>query len=189
MPATQASGPRYRSGNLPAPPSARPRCAGPLGALVGLVVVVAALACSPRPVGAQCTNYEEYLHWEGHLDLQISEGSDHVAVLGPYAYLAGNNLRVIDITDPRNPQSMGSAGTPSHARDVAVQGTYAYVADDSSGLQVIDVFDPQNPQIAGSVGTSGSARDVAVSGSYAYMTGSMAGWSGTRGNGLQVLPA
>ena len=34
-----------------------------------------------------------------------------------------------------------------HAYDVAVSGTYAYVADESgqTGLQVIDISDPQNP--------------------------------------------
>jgi hypothetical protein len=33
----------------------------------------------------------------------------------------------------------GNVGTPGHACDVAISGTHAYVADESSGLQVIDV--------------------------------------------------
>ncbi len=53
--------------------------------------------------------------------------------------------------------------------DVAVSGTYAYVADGASGLQVIDITNPASPQIVGSVDTPGYAMGVAVSGTYAYV--------------------
>ena len=52
---------------------------------------------------------------------------------------------------------------------MAVSGTYAYVADSSSGLQVIDITNPASPQIVGSVDTPGYAYGVAVSGTYAYV--------------------
>jgi hypothetical protein len=94
-----------------------------------------------------------------------------VAVAGAYAYVADDEhgLQVIDITNPQNPQIVGSADTPGHARAVAVVGTHAYVADDEHGLQVIDITAPQSPQLVGAVDTPGQAQDVAVSGTYAYV--------------------
>ena len=62
---------------------------------------------------------------------------------------------------------------------MAVSGTHAYVADDSSGLQVIDITNPQSPQIVGSVDTPDYAYGVAVSGTHAYVA--------DRGSGLQVI--
>ena len=87
---------------------------------------------------------------------------------------------MIDITDPANPQIVGSVDTPGTAWRLAVSGTHTYVADFESGLQVIDITDPASPQIVGSVDTPDNAQGVAVSGSYAYVA---AGESG-----LQVLP-
>ena len=52
---------------------------------------------------------------------------------------------MIDITNPKSPQIVGSVDTPGNAYDVAISGTFAYVADSGSGLQVLplqcDVID------------------------------------------------
>ncbi len=48
-------------------------------------------------------------------------------------------------------------------------GSYAYVADGSSGLQVIDVSNPASPTLAGSYDTPDYAFGVFVAGSYAYV--------------------
>ncbi len=75
---------------------------------------------------------------------------------------------------------VGSAGdTPGHALDVAVAGSYAYIADGYSGLQVIDISNPAVPAIVGSVDTPDSAVGAAVAGAYAYVAD---GYSG-----LQVI--
>jgi hypothetical protein len=65
--------------------------------------------------------------------------------------------------------------TPGNAHDVAVSGSYAYVADGSPGLEVVDVSDPAAPRIAGSVDTSGWAWGVAISGSCAYVADASSG--------------
>ncbi len=52
---------------------------------------------------------------------------------------------------------------------VFVSGSYAYVADGTSGLQIIDVSNPVSPALAGSYDTPGYAHGVSVSGSYAYV--------------------
>ena len=74
---------------------------------------------------------------------------------------------------------VGNVATAGYARGVYVSGSYAYVADEGSGLQVIDISDPQDPTIEGSVDTSGTAEDIYVSGSYAYVADG--------GSGLQVI--
>ncbi|MDD2837200.1 MAG: SdrD B-like domain-containing protein, partial [Methanothrix sp.] len=74
---------------------------------------------------------------------------------------------IIDVSDPNNPTLAGSYDTPGIANDVAVSGSYAYVADISS-LQIIDVSDPIHPFLKGSCNTP--ANGVAVSGSYAYVS-------------------
>jgi len=79
----------------------------------------------------------------------------------------------LDTTNQR--MIIGSVDTPDQARHVTVSGSYAYVADGSSGLQVIDISNPSNLQIIGSVDTPDSARHVTVSGSYAYVADYVSG--------------
>jgi hypothetical protein len=64
---------------------------------------------------------------------------------------------------------VGFWNTPSYAYDVAVAGSYAYVADGYAGLRVIDISDPTAPLEVGSCSTPGDAHGVAVAGSYAYV--------------------
>ncbi len=52
---------------------------------------------------------------------------------------------------------------------MAVSGSYAYVADDESGLQIIDISVPGSPVIVVSMDTPSNAYGVAVSGDYAYV--------------------
>ena len=70
---------------------------------------------------------------------------------------------------PYTMQLAGTYDTPGAAYGVAVEGNYAYVADDDDGIQVIDISDPANPTLAGHYDTPGSAYDVAVRGNYAYV--------------------
>jgi hypothetical protein len=100
-----------------------------------------------------------------------------VAVVGDYAYVADywSGLHIIDVSDPRNPQEVGSYDTPGSTRNLAVAGSYAYMADGSTGLRVIDVSDPQDPQEVGYYDTPGYAFGVAFAGGYAYVADY---WSG-----------
>ncbi len=49
-------------------------------------------------------------------------------------------LRVIDVSNPSNPQERGYYNTPGSALGVAVAGSYAYVADYTAGLQIIQFY-------------------------------------------------
>ena len=116
-----------------------------------------------------------------------------------YAYVADGEqggLRILDLSQPKQPVETGFYKTPGGARGVAVasvslktarstdQGelrlisasspdsqekTFAYVADGASGLQVIDVSDPAYPVLAGALDTPVFAENVVLSGKYAYV--------------------
>ncbi|MHB1034819.1 MAG: Ig-like domain-containing protein [Pirellulales bacterium] len=70
---------------------------------------------------------------------------------------------------------LGGYDTSGNAEDVAVSGTFAYVADGSAGLQILDVSDPAAPVRLGGYDTSGIAYEVAVSGTLAYVADASAG--------------
>jgi hypothetical protein len=63
----------------------------------------------------------------------------------------------------------GSYDTPGAARNVAVDGDYAYVADYYEGLQVIDISDPSSPSLLGTYNTTGYAFRLAVSGDNVFV--------------------
>lgn len=96
-----------------------------------------------------------------------------VAVKDIYAYLVDANgnggLHIIDISDPANPEVVGSFDTPGNSSGVAVNGDFAYVADGDDGLQIIDVSDPSSPVDAGYYETGGEAFDVAISGDHSFV--------------------
>ena len=67
------------------------------------------------------------------------------------------SLLLVDIAqaDSLNVRRTGSCPTPGRAWGVAVSGSYAYVADEDSGLRVISVSDPAHPTEVGHCGTLG----------------------------------
>jgi hypothetical protein len=82
--------------------------------------------------------------------------------------VAGNRLYLVhgtkgisiwDISQPDNPQRLGSLDTPGIARSVAVSGNYAFVSEgrwidpgaEKGYLRIVDVSNPANPQIVASV--------------------------------------
>ena len=102
-----------------------------------------------------------------------------VAVLGTLAYVANYDygLQIINVTNPTQPNIVGSVNTSS-AQAVTVSDGLAYVADGASGLQLINLIDPA-PHIVSSVDTPGDARGVTVLGNFAYVADGA--------NGLQVV--
>jgi len=83
-----------------------------------------------------------------------------MALSDSLAYIACGRagLRIIDVTDPDQPQEMGSVDTPGAAFDVVVSGNVAYVADDQGGLRMIDVSDPRSPHELGFDTTAGFSQ-------------------------------
>ncbi len=92
-----------------------------------------------------------------------------VTVSGDLAYLTGNGLHVLDISDPANPVELSFLDTPGRAWDVAISGNFAYLASGAEGIFVIDISDPSNPIVTGSHNTPEFAQGIAVAGDLAYV--------------------
>jgi hypothetical protein len=107
--------------------------------------------------------------------LSISGNPYAVAVQGKYAYVtgyAGNNMRVIDISNPTSQTVMSTTTVSTNPRSIAVSGRYAYVATDAGTLDIIDISNVKAPTVIKALsGFSGIAHNVAISGQYAYVPG------------------
>ena len=67
-------------------------------------------------------------------------GGLDIYVEGNYAYATtwDPGFIIIDITDKKNPNIIGSCKTPGDANGLYIEGKYAYIADNEEGLQIID---------------------------------------------------
>ena len=81
-------------------------------------------------------------------------------------YVATNSLVVPGGVNLGTPVYKDTNGT---ARGVAINGNYAYVADNNWGLAVIDISDPTNPGAPVYRNTTGYAHGVFIKGNYAYV--------------------
>jgi hypothetical protein len=94
-----------------------------------------------------------------------------VEVKGDYAYLAveRGGLRIVDISDPTQPEEISFYDTRGIAKSLAIVGDHAYVADGREGLRVIDISDTSNPREVGYYDTPGVAEDIVVVDQHAYI--------------------
>ncbi|NBD34872.1 MAG: hypothetical protein GVY30_02610 [Chloroflexi bacterium] len=100
-----------------------------------------------------------------------------LAVRDDLAYVAGGRFQIVDVSDPLAPQvlSLQDFG----AFDVAVAGTYAYVAAGSMGdvgaedIQVMDVSNPTAPKVVSRYEMDdeehGPIAGIAIGGDYLYI--------------------
>ena len=109
----------------------------------------------------------------GHLPLPLH--TRDVVVVGDLAYVANYNLlRVVDVSDPTDPQLVGSAAIPGgYSSNLAVAGNHAYMGAVSSGrgLHAFDVTDPAAPVLTSSV-DGFDPYDVTLVGDAALVAGS-----------------
>ncbi len=102
-----------------------------------------------------------------------TDGPVSVAISGRYAYVAnviGDNMQVMDISNPANPVVVGTVTTADSPSSIAVSGRYAYVTcSGGSKLQVIDIANPASPAVVGETPTGVYPESVAVSGRYAVV--------------------
>jgi hypothetical protein len=69
-----------------------------------------------------------------------------MAFNGDLAYIGtGGCFQVFNMSDLTDPQSIGSVNVSAAIRSIVLQGTYAFVATEISGIHVIDASDPANP--------------------------------------------
>jgi len=126
--------------------------------VAGLVVLIGSLS------GLQSASGQGCFDLKGFKDFGNQSPND-VFVDGGYAFTVDfYGITVLDVNNPANPSKVGELLLPLEARDLAVFGSIAYVADGYSGLQIIDVTVPKNPTILGSCDTPGHAWRVVSSG-------------------------
>ena len=69
---------------------------------------------------------------------------------------------LIDVSDERSPQGVGSFFLDGYARDVVTAGSIAYATDSPSGLYVFDLSRSGDPEPVGVVHAPASPRDIEV---------------------------
>jgi len=127
-----------------------------------LLFPVCFLLVSVRPLHAEGGTWPPLGSLGGGTPVQVE-------LQGTFAYVAaGAALTVVDISDPSKPRQVAYCDTPGSAVDIAVSGTYAYVADEWDGLAVVNIADPSHPALVGQLDT-GDMYSVAVAGTKAYL--------------------
>lgn len=99
---------------------------------------------------------------------------DDVYIKNFCAYLNNHNdLDIVDIYDPYNPQLLSSVSIGAFyyggINHVFVGNDYGYFCDNSTGLQIYDVSDPETPNWESTYITGGCLSDIAVKGNYAFL--------------------
>jgi hypothetical protein len=85
-----------------------------------------------------------------------------IAIQFRYAFIVDDDgLKVLDVTSPAGARLVKGASVPlSHAHDVYVARTYAYVANGSEGIAIIDVEQPERPRLDQTFTADGQLSDV-----------------------------
>lgn len=123
--------------------------------------------------------YSDKLLTVGNGIVGIEETPDTAQALtvsGDYAFVADMTagLQIMDISNPSNPERIGSVDTPGKALDIEVKRNYAFVADYTGGIHTVDISDPENPTIVYSLDTPGRASGITISGDYIFVADSSA---------------
>jgi hypothetical protein len=99
-----------------------------------------------------------------------------IDVKGTYAYVlsssfsTNDNMYIIDISNPEEPENVGIIVTGIHPIGVYVEGDHAFVASDN-GLDIINVSDPAAPSLVSTkYNTEYKAVEVFVKNNIAYVT-------------------
>ncbi len=143
----------------------------PIRVFLFIVVLVVLLNYSSSVYSADSLLGEAADSWNVDLIGRWVDGDcNAVFSTGDLTYF-GNGVcfMIMDCSDPANPEELGNTMLPEAMENIVVSGSYAYVADDNSGLRIIDVSNPAYPAEVGYYDTPGRAYGVAVSGSYAYV--------------------
>jgi hypothetical protein len=106
-----------------------------------------------------------------------------IDIYGDYAYLAGDGIKVLDISDPASPQLVNTITSPDEATTIVVEGAYGCAGYEVGGggpdifyLQVLDASDPESLQALGSVTLPATILDIEIVEGYAYVSTAWAGF-------------
>lgn len=83
-------------------------------------------------------------------------------------------MRIIDVSNPSNPNLISTINLGGDCRDVVVSGNFAFVAARDSGVYVVDVSDAANPVKVKTIKTP-RARGISISGTKLFVAASDSG--------------
>ena len=139
----------------------------PIACLAAFIAALAALA-GPRPAGAQATTLEPV----ARLDVPAAL----VELAGGYAYVAGGEtFQVVDVSDPSQPEPLGTFTAPGPIWAFHVAPPHVYLTAGLEGLYIIDVSDPRAPVLTATHQTAGQALGVTTAGTVALVVNLMTG--------------
>jgi len=97
-----------------------------------------------------------------------------IAVQNDYAYVASDELYVLDISNPSNPIEIGvyDFGEGVWAQIIDIQGDKAYIALDSKKMSIFDISNPAELVQIGSMDFDKNPADIKVKDNYAFLSGS-----------------
>lgn len=107
----------------------------------GLRALDVADPAHPLPVGTKLS-YERASH------LFVSDSLALYTDISGYPSTAFS-LQVVDISNPADPEWVGSFGSDHELFDLFVEGTRAYLANGTKGLGLVDLADPSDPRLVG----------------------------------------
>lgn len=98
-----------------------------------------------------------------------------VAVSGEYAFISTSGLKVLDVSDPRNPVLVGESASGGRASRILVHQSKVYLftgveRDSASAMEIYDVSNPADPQLVGE--WVGSSSDAVVCDGYVFAAAS-----------------
>jgi hypothetical protein len=104
-----------------------------------------------------------------------------VAVAENHAYIADSvgGLRIVNVSNPAEPYEVSNFYSDWNIRDVAIDGSYAFVAQggfSDAGLRVLDISEQAAPFEAGFLQLPGGAEHIQIVGSYAYVSSGFYFW-------------
>jgi hypothetical protein len=94
-----------------------------------------------------------------------------------YVILAGNRVRIVDISDLTSPNEI-SVIDPQDSLGIYfqykidIENDFLYIAHNDSGFQIVDISDPSNPVVTGFYNFSNRCKSITVSGDYAFIDNS-----------------
>jgi hypothetical protein len=120
-------------------------------------------------------NEPAVLDSKGTRPLKVSD----VVVSPPFAYILDVDLlRILDVSDPKQPKGLASfplpiepfiGSTGGAARSLAINGNSLFIADAAAGLLELDVANPAHPQLIGELRLTGRASSVSADKEFVYV--------------------
>ncbi|NQU05064.1 MAG: T9SS type A sorting domain-containing protein [Calditrichaeota bacterium] len=99
------------------------------------------------------------------------ESGESLALNDDYAYVANRGLKVFDVYDPENPDSISCLKLEMGATGIEIVGQLAYVADKNDGIYVLDISEPGDPQIIHTFVDGRRYYDIDVKDELVYVAG------------------